>query len=84
MINYIFFLKSSLLWKPSKLEFDLNAEVKVTNPFEFNAEALVPGLIAHMSPVCVSNNPAVHLEYHAYLRLGCTHMQNDKGTSEDQ
>lgn len=73
MMNYIFFLKSSLLKPSKKLELDLNADVKVTNPFQFDAEALVPGLIAHVSPVCVSNNPAVHLEHHAYLRLGHTH-----------
>ncbi len=36
-------------------------EVKVTDPFQFNAEALAPGLVALLSPVSAPHDPAVHL-----------------------
>ena len=52
----------------AQMLFNLLSEVKVSDPFQFNAEALAPGLFTQLSPVCVSHDPVVHLQHGADLR----------------
>lgn len=38
-------------------------EFVATDPFEFNAKALIPGLLTQWPPMCATNYLVIHLQY---------------------
>ncbi len=57
-----------------------------TDPLEFDAKALIPGLLTQRSPMSVTNYLVIHLQYSADLHWEKTHggkniheyIQNEK------
>ncbi len=44
-----------------------------TDPLEFDAKALIPGLLTQRSPMSVTNYLVIHLQYSADLHWEKTH-----------
>lgn len=42
----------------------------ITDPLQFDAEALVPGFFTHRPPVCATHHPVIHLQHCADFRYG--------------